>query len=95
MTFDELKAEAEKQGYNLVKKPEPMPKMQPCLCGRKQIHIWHKSNPDEYQANCPKCGFGKDSEWASSTRRAREIWNERIENKRYINKALDYLVKGE
>lgn len=79
MTFEELKAEAERHGYSLVKKQTPPPQMQPCLCGRKQIHIWHRSNPDEYLATCPNCGFGEDGEWVSSTRRAREIWNERID----------------
>ena len=34
MTFEELKAEATKQGYNLVKKPTYIP-MAKCPCGAK------------------------------------------------------------
>ena len=34
MTFEELKAEANRQGYNLVKKYQPMPKLKRCpICG--------------------------------------------------------------
>lgn len=34
MTFEELKAEANRQGYNLVKKYQPMPKLLRCpICG--------------------------------------------------------------
>lgn len=34
MTFEELKAEANRQGYNLVKKYKPMPKLKRCpICG--------------------------------------------------------------
>lgn len=34
MTFEELKAEANRQGYNLVKKYQPMPKLLKCpICG--------------------------------------------------------------
>lgn len=34
MTFEELKTEADRQGYNLVKKYQPMPKLLRCpICG--------------------------------------------------------------
>lgn len=34
MTFEELKEEANRQGYNLVKKYQPMPKLLKCpICG--------------------------------------------------------------
>lgn len=34
MTFEELKAEADRHGYNLVKKYQPMPKLLKCpICG--------------------------------------------------------------
>lgn len=77
MTFEELKAEAEKQGYSLMKKQPPLPKMEPCLCGRKRISIWQRRNPKEYRASCPNCGLGEEDEWSSTERRAREVWNER------------------
>lgn len=79
MTLDELKREAERQGYSLVRKQPPLPKLQTCLCGRKLISIWHRCNPEEYRASCPKCGFGEENEWSATPRRAREIWNESIE----------------
>ena len=36
MTVEELKIEANKLGYNIIKKPEPKEKKLPCICGRKK-----------------------------------------------------------
>ena len=43
MTFEELKTEAERQGYKLVKKPIPLPKIHPCTCGRKKMETWYQA----------------------------------------------------
>ena len=80
MTLEELKAEAERQGYKLVKKPEPMPKIKPCLCGRKTLDHRYKygimTGKYYMQIKCPKCE--REGDWGESEREAREFWNMRV-----------------
>lgn len=40
MTLPELKAEADKLGYKVVKKSEPYTPMLPCICGCKRREHW-------------------------------------------------------
>ena len=47
LTLDELKAEAKRQGYKLIK-DNPTPKLSPCICGRK-----HRTFYDGY------CSYGE------------------------------------
>ena len=91
MTFEELKAEADRQGYNLVKKYQPMPKLLKCpLCGRKP-----KVNYGHYiYVACPtgQCLMGPAVKRIDNNdnhilipklkaeRRAREAWNKMVEN---------------
>ena len=91
MTFEELKAEADRQGYNLVKKYQPMPKLLKCpICGRKP-----KINYGYYiYASCPtgQCLMGPGVNRVGddgvtlkikkleAERMAREAWNNMIEN---------------
>ena len=43
MTIDELRIEADKLGYNLVKKKSYMP-IKPCpICGRKNTSTWYST----------------------------------------------------
>lgn len=84
MTFEELKAEANRQGYNLLKRPDPMPKLSQCTCGRKQIGLWNKwfdNKEDKFQYGCPKCGR-QSGVWAKSVREARLVWNDMIEKEK-------------
>lgn len=53
MTYEELKVEAERQGFNLVKKYERLIKLEPCICGSKRISRWRGRH--SYQYYCPKC----------------------------------------
>lgn len=83
MTFEELKAEADRQGYVLIKKPDPMPKLMPCVCGRKRIGLWNRwvDNVGMFKYRCPRCD--KQSEvWAKSVREARSIWNDMIDKEK-------------
>lgn len=77
MTLEELKAEAERQGYKLMKKPEPMPKIKPCPCGRKilsRLYTWDRRTGTGYiLIRCPKCGC--EGDWGKNEREARELWN--------------------
>lgn len=100
MTFEELKAEADRQGYRLIKKYQPMPKLLKCpLCGRKP-----KVNYGHYiYVACPtrQCLMGPAVKRVDSNnyivipkleaeRRAREAWNEMIENGLPINEECDF-----
>lgn len=50
MTFEELKAEAKKQGYNLIKVKEYVPHVR-CTCG-KRPHIVYD---DAFKVRCDIC----------------------------------------
>lgn len=84
MTFDELKKEAQRQGYSLIKRKEPIVRLLPCPCGRKHLSIWGSLYPSlgikrEYLVACPKCGNGEDNEWKPTEKEARELWNRTVE----------------
>lgn len=53
MTLDELKAEAKKMGYKLIK-DSPYERFLPCTCGcnRRSLYVL----PDGYGYVCQKCG---------------------------------------
>ena len=53
MTLEELKAEADKMGYTLQKKPEKMAK---CKCGTTK-RCKEKNMGDCLVRMCPECGF--------------------------------------
>lgn len=86
MTFEELKAEANAMGYGLYKL-RPYVKILPCVCGRKQIALWHvpiytkDSRGIErkiygYEMKCSNCR--KKSGWAKTEREAKILWNKSI-----------------
>lgn len=92
MTFEELKAEANRQGYNLVKKYQPMPKLLKCpLCGRKPkvnygIYIYVACPTRQCLIGPLVYRIGDDGitlkiSKLEAERRAREAWNEMIENR--------------
>ena len=81
MTLEELKAEAKKQGYNLIKY-NPLPKIKPCTCGRKKYFkrmyniAWEGRERGENVAICcPDCGRMM---WGVNEREARERWNKAV-----------------
>ena len=57
MTLEELKIEANKLGYNLIKK-NPKPKILPCICGcRRRRHLYIGSDNIYNRALvCKRCG---------------------------------------
>ena len=75
MTLDELKVEAEKLGYTLIKK-SPNIKMLPCTCGCKRRTEWFSKGQIFY--SCERCG--KKSPLSNTERGAKRAWNEMIEN---------------
>ena len=73
MTLDELKAEAKRQGYALIKKPDPA-KLMPCKCGKKPEH-WYVAGGEVYM--CQNCGIRAES--GRNRRRAIIAWNKLME----------------
>lgn len=48
MTYEELKKEADKLGYKLIKKPEPVKRL-PCTCGCKRVYNCYSSHYSGYK----------------------------------------------
>ena len=57
MTIEELKKEANKLGYNIIKKRE-IPKILPCTCGCKKREHIYISGKTEFPRGlrCKRCG---------------------------------------
>lgn len=86
MTFEELKAEASRQGYSLTKKIV-YEKLKPCVCGSKRVYR-ELSFPNKSYYQCAKCG--KSSEEARTIYQARANWNKFVEeNSQNTEKTLD------
>ena len=81
MTIEELKAEAEKQGYTLTKKIT-YAKIQKCVCGKhpyQEISI----NPNGKYFRCAKCGLkGEIGRW---NYQAIDNWNKAVEQVKNID----------
>lgn len=77
MTLEELKAEAKRQGYKLIKAKRP--RFEPCLCGHN-VHQWC-SGPEGWMVYCKHCGL--ESPWVKGGNAAViEAWNAMILEKR-------------
>ena len=74
MTLEELKAEADRQGYYLEKK-KVYTKLMPCICGKKRIHLWCSSDGTWFYI-CPKCG--RESQPSKTQIGAKRNWNNLI-----------------
>lgn len=77
MTLEELKAEAKRQGYKLIKAKRP--RFEPCLCGHN-VHQW-VSGPKGWAVYCKHCGlYGP---WVKKSHNAVIVaWNEMIRARR-------------
>ena len=72
MTVEELKTEANKLGYNIIKKPTPKERYLSCICGRNAREHWTGMKSETL--TCMGCGLsvsGKPSE-------LRRLWNNKI-----------------
>lgn len=77
MTLEELKAEAKRQGYKLIKGKKP--RFERCLCGHN-VHQW-ESGPKGWAVYCKHCGL--EGPWAKKSHSAViEAWNAMILEKR-------------
>ena len=83
MTLEQLKAEAKKYGYKIVK-DLPYIRMLPCVCGNKSIaYMSAWETPTPYYHRCRKCGF--ESQRARTKYEARIKWDECIEKAKEKN----------
>jgi hypothetical protein len=75
MTFEELKAEASRQGYSLVKKPTYV-SLAKCSCGAKlSVKAYDTIYGHAYR--CIKCGL--ESVPSKTRKNARLYWNMEVE----------------
>lgn len=80
MTLEELKHEANKLGYSLIKKKPYVP-IKPCpVCGKKSTHVWYDTVNKETKRQCPFCDFAGD--WINGKVSVNEAWNNAVE--RYL-----------
>ena len=77
MTFEELKAEADRQGYRLIKKQNYISLNRCPLCGKKP-KLWHSGSLRKKMYIC-ECAWSKNTDWCSSEREARDAWNKLTE----------------
>lgn len=78
MTLEELKTEAKRQGYKLVKGKKP--RFERCLCGHN-VHQWCSRRGMEEMVYCKHCGL--ESPWVrGGDDKVIEAWNEMILEKR-------------
>lgn len=73
MTLEELKAEAKKQGYKLIK-IQTREKLLPCTCGCNRRTHWGNIN-GEVSLHCERCFKAARGK---SEAEARRNWNEMI-----------------
>lgn len=77
MTLEELKAEAKRHGYRLIKSDRP--RFERCLCGHN-VHQW-VSGPEGWAVYCKHCGLV--GPWAKKSHNAVIVaWNAMILGKR-------------
>lgn len=77
MTFEELKAEAKRQGYNLTKIPERIT-FTPCICGHNRRGMWYSTKGLGRKYKCNNCGF--EGGWGKTNKEAKLAWNDAIKN---------------
>lgn len=71
MTLEELKAEAKKMGYKLVK-DSPYERWNACTCGHNRRTLW--TTPNGYRYVCNKCGRSVEGR---TQREAKKNWNKK------------------
>lgn len=82
MTVEELKLEAAKLGYNIIKKAENI-KFSPCVCGYNKRGLWWNSNDNMCFYKCQRCEF---SGYKGKTQNeAKRNWNKAIEEAKKLD----------
>ena len=80
MTLEELKTEANKIGYCLIKKKPYIP-IKPCpVCGKKCTIVWYGQRGIGTKRQCSFCDF--EGDWTNEKISVNEAWNDAVE--RYL-----------
>ena len=80
MTLEELKTEANKLGYSLIKK-KPYIHIKPCpVCGKKGTNVWYGTEGKGTMRQCSSCDF--EGDWTNEKISTNEAWNNAVE--RYL-----------
>lgn len=77
MTVEELKKEAAKLGYNIIKKQKYI-RFNPCVCGCNRREHWYGYGQTKF-FRCKNCGL--KSPEGSNEKEAKLNWNKMIEEK--------------
>lgn len=87
MTYEELKTEAKKLGYNLIK-ANSKPRLKPCVCGCKARHHYYcRDSQGEYRKLvCHKCGREVEGE---NELEVYNNWNKYIEKEEEFIKEME------
>lgn len=72
MTLEELKIEADRLGYNLIKKPENIPHVKCKICNSKGKLLYVAENKEGvliigYIIKCEKCGIETQNKYSKAT----------------------------
>lgn len=76
MTVEELKVEAEKLGYKIVK-PIKYVKLKPCICGCRRVYPEISLNPKGRYYRCQNCGL--TGEISKYVYQSKINWNKAVE----------------
>ena len=94
MTLEELKLEADKLGYKLVKKQKSI-KLLPCICGSKRRTMWITTAGGTKGVQrilaCDKCGM--EAPPGNTIQEAKGNWNKMI--KENWNKMIEEILDDE
>lgn len=79
MTVEELKLEAAKLGYNIIKKVENI-KFSPCTCGYNKRDLWWDGKDNMCFYKCKRCEFRGYK--GKTQNEAKRNWNKAIDEAR-------------
>lgn len=91
MTYEELKEEAKKLGYNLIKVNQ-RPKIKPCVCGckaRKHLVRIYYDNHKQETLRILECHWCERRVEAKTEIETINKWNEMIENEKEFIKEME------
>ena len=88
MTYEELREEAAKMGYGLIKKREPLGKLAFCTCGKRpKVHYGDFYNTVPFYVMCHNCNKKTSEQMASkelsrydAELKVRREWNAMMES---------------
>lgn len=82
MTVEELKQEAKKLGYNIIKIPDKVKKLN-CICGAssRYVEVWTRFDGNMF-CKCRQCH--KQSYFGRNKNEAIKNWNWSVENNEFI-----------